>query len=279
MPIYPIAANVQVSATALPLPDGASTEATLSAVNNKLPALVAGKIPVSGTVALDSASLDALENISVTFPATQNVNVTNAWLSISNFPATQPISGTVTANTGLTQPLTDAQLRAASVPISQATAANLNATVVGSGSFTAAQATASNLKAQAQLLNAAGSVVEYATTGSAGTPATDVVSVQGVAGGTVIPVSDKGATGQGTVTSFTSTSSSVLRSSNSNRKLLTVFNEGTGTLFILLGSGTASTTNYSLRILSGDYYELEKYTGEVTAIFASTGTARITEIT
>jgi hypothetical protein len=90
---------------------------------------------------------------------------------------------------------------------------------------------------------------------------------------------DKGATGESTVTSFTSTSSAVLKASNSNRKLLTVFNEGSGTLFILLGSGTASTTNYSLRILSGDYYELEKYTGEVNAIFGSAGTARITEIT
>jgi hypothetical protein len=92
-------------------------------------------------------------------------------------------------------------------------------------------------------------------------------------------ISDKGATGEGTVTSFTSTSSAVLKASNSNRKLLTIFNEGSGTIFILLGSGTASTTNYSLRLLSGDYYELEKYTGEVNAIFGSAGTAKITEIT
>jgi len=90
---------------------------------------------------------------------------------------------------------------------------------------------------------------------------------------------DQGATGQGTVASFTSTTSAVLKASNSNRKLLTVFNEGSGTLFILLGSGTASTTNYSLRILSGDYYELDKYTGEVNAIFGTAGTAKITEIT
>ena len=92
-------------------------------------------------------------------------------------------------------------------------------------------------------------------------------------------ISDKGTTGEGTVTSFTSTSSAVLKASNSNRKLLTIFNEGSGTIFILLGSGTASTTNYSLRLLSGDYYELEKYTGEVNAIFGSAGTAKITEIT
>jgi hypothetical protein len=54
-------------------------------------------IPVSGTVALDSNSLAALESISVTFPATQNVNVTNAGLNVSvtNLPATQPVSGTI----------------------------------------------------------------------------------------------------------------------------------------------------------------------------------------
>jgi hypothetical protein len=92
-------------------------------------------------------------------------------------------------------------------------------------------------------------------------------------------ISDRGTTGESTVSSFTSTSSAVLKASNSNRKLLTVFNEGNGTIFILLGSGTASTTNYSLRLLSGDYYELEKYTGEVNAIFAAAGTAKITEIT
>jgi hypothetical protein len=31
--------------------------------------------------------------------------------------------------------------------------------------------------------------------------------------------------------------------------------------------------------LGGDYYELEKYTGELNAIFASSGTAKVTEIT
>jgi len=211
-------------------------------------------------------------------------------VSVSNFPATQPVSLASVPSHPVTGTFWQATqpVSIASAPVTPVTDNGGSLTV--DGSITATQSTASSLKAQAQLLNAAGTVVEYATTGSAGTPATDVVSVQGVAGGTVIPVSvsnfpaiqivsDKGATGQGTVTSFTSTSSSVLRSSNSNRKLLTVFNEGSGTLFILLGSGTASTTNYSLRILSGDYYELEKYTGEVTAIFTTAGTAKVTEIT
>ena len=162
--------------------------------------------------------------------------------------------------------------------VTQATAANLNATVVGSGSFTAAQSTASNLKAQAQLLNASGSVVDYAMTGTAGTPASDVVTIQGIVGGTNIQVSDKGSTGPTTVTNFTSTSSLALMSANSARKLLAVFNEGVGTLYVLYGAGTASTSNYSVRLNSGDYLEIEKYTGTVTGVFGTAGTARVTEI-
>jgi len=99
------------------------------------------------------------------------------------------------------------------------------------------------------------------------------------AGTGTFKISDKGSTGESNVTSFTSTSSAVLKASNSNRKLLTIFNEGNGTLFILLGSGTASTTNYSLRLSAGDFYELDKYTGGVNAIFSTAGTARVTEIT
>jgi hypothetical protein len=215
-------------------------------------------------------------------------------VKVDGSAVTQPVSGTVTANTGLTQPLTDTQLRAASVPVSQATAANLNATVVGSGSFTAAQATASSLKAQAQILDSAGSLLTYAATGTAGTPGADVVSIQGVSSGVAvavsgpvtdtqlrassIPVSDRGSVGQTTVTTFTSTSSLVLMASNSARKLLTVFNEGAGILYLLYGAGTATTANYSVRINSGDYLEIEKYTGTVTGIYGTAGTARVTEI-
>jgi hypothetical protein len=83
----------------------------------------------------------------------------------------------------------------------------------------------------------------------------------------------------GSVASFTSTSSATIASSNINRRLLTIFNEGSGTLHILYGSGTASTTNYSVRLLGGDYLEIDKYAGQVNGIFASAGTARITDIT
>jgi len=163
-----------------------------------------------------------------------------------------------------------------------------------SGTVTAAQATSANLKAQAQILDPSGSLLTYAATGTAGTPGVDVVSIQGVSSGVAvavsgpvtdtqlrassIPVSDRGSVGQATVTTFTSTSSLVLMASNSARKLLTVFNEGSGLLYLLYGAGTATTANYSVRINSGDYLEIEKYTGTVTGIYGTAGTARVTEI-
>ena len=92
-------------------------------------------------------------------------------------------------------------------------------------------------------------------------------------------VSDRGETGQSTVSSFTSTTSATLKASNTSRKLLTIYNEGAGNLHVLYGGGTASTTNYSVKLSTGDYLEIDKYTGDVKAIFASAGTSRVTEIT
>lgn len=87
-----------VSADALPLPTGAATEATAAALLTAANAIkaaaetLAGRTintgAVSGTVALDGPTLAALEAIS--------------------------------ADTGLAQPLTDAQLRASAVPVSAA---------------------------------------------------------------------------------------------------------------------------------------------------------------
>jgi len=88
-----------------------------------------------------------------------------------------------------------------------------------------------------------------------------------------------GSIGEASVSSFTSTTSATLKASNSGRKLLTIYNEGAGNLHILYGSGTASTSNYSVRLATGDYLEVDNYTGQLTAIFASAGTARVTEIT
>ena len=119
------------------------------------------------------------------------------------------LSPTVTANTGLTQPLTDAQLRATAVP-----------------------------------------VTTYPRQGST--------------------VSN---------TNFSSLTSAELAPAVANRESLTVYNEGSGTLFINVG-GSASTTSYQVRLQSGEYWEAPagQLSLQHSAIFGSAGTARVTQI-
>jgi hypothetical protein len=57
--------------------------------------------------------MQVLKQISASVQAPPSQAVTGTF-----WQATQPVSGTVTANTGLTQPLTDTQLRATAVPVS-----------------------------------------------------------------------------------------------------------------------------------------------------------------
>lgn len=111
----------------------------LASVNTKTPALGQALATASVPVVLTAAQLTTLtplSSISVSnFPVTQPISGTVAVsslpsipaganaigsVSISNFPVTQPVSGTVTANAGT-----------GSFTVVQTTAANLNATVTG----------------------------------------------------------------------------------------------------------------------------------------------------
>jgi len=83
-----------------------------------------------------------------------------------------------------------------------------------------------------------------------------------------------------TNTNFTSiTPSTTLVSAVAGREVLTVFNEGAGNLHISAG-GICTTTAYQARLAAGDYWECPA--GQLslahTAVFATAGTARVTEI-
>lgn len=135
----------------------------------------------------------------------------------------------------------------------QPTAANLNATVVGSG--------------------------------SAGTPATGVVTIQGIAGGTAIPVSgtltiDKSTTGTMTNVAASATNVSVL-ASNANRIGAAFYNDSGNILYLALSATAASASTFSIRIMPNSYYDLPvDYTGVVNGIWnGNAGTLRVTEFT
>ena len=97
-----------------------------------------------------------------------------------------------------------------------------------------------------------------------------------VADGLRPPNATTGGTGP---TTFTSTSYGTIMTASTARLGGQIFNEGAGNLPITLGTGTTSTSSYTVRLSSGDYYEVpSNYTGLVGGIFATAGTARVTQV-
>ena len=83
-----------------------------------------------------------------------------------------------------------------------------------------------------------------------------------------------------TTSNFTSTTAStVLANYNATREVLTIFNEGAGNLFVCPGA-TCTTVQYQIRLSSGDYYEVPNHQTTIThsAVFATAGTARVTQV-
>lgn len=148
--------------------------------------LRATAVPISGTVTANAGT---------------GVLAVSGPLTDTQLRATAvPVSGTVTANAGtgtlaVSGPLTDVQLRATAVPVSGTVTAN-----AGTGTLAISAASL-------PLPSGAATAAKQPALGTAGTPSTDVISIQGVASGTGIPIS-------GTVTA----------------------NAGTGTLAVSLAS-------------------------------------------
>ena len=97
-----------------------------------------------------------------------------------------------------------------------------------------------------------------------------------VADGLRPPNATTGGTGP---TTFTSTSYGTIATSNAGRLGCQIFSEGPGTLHVTLGTSTTSTTLYTARLSAGDYFEVpSNYTGLIGGIFATAGTARVTQV-
>jgi hypothetical protein len=97
-----------------------------------------------------------------------------------------------------------------------------------------------------------------------------------VADGIRPPNSTTGGTGP---TDFTSTSYGTIATASTGRLGCTIFNSGPGNLHVMLGTATASTSVFTARLSSGDYYEVPfNYTGLIGGIFATAGTAEVTTL-
>ena len=91
-----------------------------------------------------------------------------------NVNGTVPVSGTVTANTGLSQPLTDTQLRATAVPVSGTVIANNQALTTGTGSISGTSAVGTDLIASTDVSGFAEASIQFTGT----FPASAIVSPQ-----------------------------------------------------------------------------------------------------
>ena len=115
------------------------------------------------------------------------------------------------------------------------------------------------------------------TVSVSGTPS---VTVSGTAtvSGTVNP--SRAGTGTHTSVNDTATSTTLL-AANASRLGGTIYNDSSALLYVLWGAGTASATNYSVRVYSNGYVEIPaNYTGIVVGVWASDpndGTAQISE--
>jgi len=274
------------------------------------------------TVALDANSLSALENVTVTVGAAITGTVT-----VSNFPATQVISGTVTAggrwfDGANYQPTPfdvteDGALQTVSVLVQPIPAGTnrIGVVTIGGGTVTIGAGTAQIGSVTASISGTVPISISSVTVGNSVT----IGSLPAISGtvtanvdqnslltalnlyatdGQDFPVSIKATTLDipisGTVTAntfavqgtavttsnFTSTTAStVLANYNATREVLTIFNEGAGNLHLCAGA-TCTTIAYQVRLSSGDYFEVPSHQTTIThsAVFATAGTARVTEV-
>ena len=258
---------------------------------------VSGSVSVSNFPATQPVSLASVPSHPVTgtfWQATQPVSIANPPVTpVTDNNGSLTVDGTVTsrlsdgAGNSLTSVARGSE-RALSVQIVDASGAQVTTFGGGGGgggTVTATQTTPSALKAQAQILDATGSQMSFVNAGIAGTPSVDVLTVQGSTSGTPIPVRVAAYAGGSSVSfsSFTSTTSLAFVGVDSSRKVLTIFNEGNGTLYIkpaAYSGDSVSTTNYQIRMSPGDYWEVPaaQLGLQHLGIFASAGTARITSI-
>jgi len=255
--------------------------------------LRASAITVGGTVTVgNSLTISSLPSLSA---GTAQIGSVTASIS-----GTVPVSGTFFQGTQPVSLTTLPALVAGTAQIGSVTA-SISGTVPVSGTFFQATQPASlvSLPALAAGTNQIGSV----TASISGTVPISISSV--TVGNSVtigsLPALTAGTAQIGSVTAsisntvvtfypmqgttvtnsnFTSTTASTtLVSAVAGRDVLTVFNEGAGNLFISPGA-TATTISYQVRLSAGDYWECPEGQRSLihTAVFATAGTARVTEV-
>jgi hypothetical protein len=269
----------------------ASQAVTFGAVTGSVSVL---NFPASQAVTFSAVSIS-------NFPATQPVSiasvtvgntVTIAGTVTANPTGTQTIAGSVTLGAGTAQIGSVTASISGTVPVSgtffqgtqPVSLTTLPALVAGTAQIGSVTASISNsvtiasfaTSVTARLINPAGTSVTYAEVGTAGNPSIDVLSVQGVSGGTSLLIG-------GTTGSFTTRFGSVTTANtaqistavtNLSRKYLFVQNVTTSSNVITVGIGFTPTTTQGIQLAAGALIDFESSfipTGAVYILSSVTG--------
>ena len=261
------------------------TVSSLPAISGTVTANVFGQDSIDYTnVQIPVCSYDVpIESASSPYVVPVQISSTNGSVGSSN---PLPISGTVTANLGSALPtgtnrIGVVTIGAGTVTLGAGTAqigsvtASISGTVPVSGTFFQGTQPVSLttlpalVAGTAQIGSVTASISNSVTIASlpaiSGTVTANTFALQGTAV---------------TTSNFTSTTAStVLANYNATRQVLTIFNEGAGLLFVCPGA-LCTTTAYQVRLSAGDYYEVPNHQTTIThsAVFATAGTARVTEV-
>jgi hypothetical protein len=247
-----------------------------------------GSLTVDGTVALDSASLTALETttIGTALPAGNN-NIGDVDIA-SALPAGDNNIGNVDIVSLPTVTVSDG---GSTISVDDGAG---SLTVDGSVAISGSLPAGNNVIGQVDI-NSSVDLALDAGSLSALTTALETISVQNfpatqTVSGTVTANAGTGTMATqdvrpstATVTSVADTASSTtLLSSAATRLGAAIFNDSTEALFVKFGT-TASATSFTVKILAGGYFEFPQpvYTGRVDGIWANdaSGAARMTEMT
>jgi hypothetical protein len=229
-------------------------------------ASISGTIPVSGTF------FQTTQPVSLATVPTHGVTLASTTVTVSSLPAlvagtaqigsvTASISGTVTAMAGTN--FSTAIYQGILTYAGNEGGDGAVALYVNVGNLYGALPAGTNRIGVVTI--GAGTVTIGAGTAQIGTVTANTFAVQGTAV---------------TTSNFTSTTAStVLASFNAAREVLTIFNEGAGNLHICAGA-TCTTIGYQVRLAAGDYYEVPNHQTTIThsAVFATAGTARVTQV-
>jgi hypothetical protein len=236
--------------------------------------LRATPVPISGTVIANLGTVDGLALDATLTNGTQHTIV-------DNFPATQPVSGTLTVLQGTSPWVTTVSNFPATVAVTQSTSPWV---VSGSVSVSNFPADADALAQASTTAGQLGALVMGAVTTAAPvytTATTNPLSID-TAGNLRVVMSNSANNNKATVATITRVATSgtavTLLAANVNRKKLVIRTETGADNYIAFGS-TASATNYTYDLGLNATLEDTVWTGSVSLVRGSgSGNVQVTEL-